>query len=358
MLSVFQIFKMILGVIVFVFVMTFFLRISDLYSGVGEKRIEFEIADAFDRVVKQTYTSGNPTTFNGFTEYEFLLYNTPKLLFGSSQKTLTIPVFMIADKAEMTLERRCEDYGWFRFCWVFAYSEGAQILFTPLDNRPADRDMIRTIIDMLPDSYDYGFCNGTDVRVNTKELFIVYLTTSLEGDTFQDCEFSLKDNVRLVTLGETDNLADFQLHPGGEISIQGNVVRSYVFGEIQERTFTDNDIVMIVTGGVPALDYKKEAFEKDLKTISRIMWERTKLVRDKTLEYNQQPCEQCATPYPKECGWKSYGTPPQTTPSTLYNAFISTLSSVHNAVDSGAYMNILEESVQEYEDLKDKGCEM
>jgi hypothetical protein len=82
MISVFQIFKMILGVIVFVFVMTLFLRVSDMYSGIGERRGEFEVVDSLDKVVMQVYTSGNPDVFSGFRDFELLLYRRSCLPLG------------------------------------------------------------------------------------------------------------------------------------------------------------------------------------------------------------------------------------------------------------------------------------
>jgi hypothetical protein len=349
MLSVFQIFKMVLGVIVFVFVITFFLRLSDMYSGTGERWGEFEVVDSLDKVVMQTYTSGNPTVFSEFRDFNLILYEAPKVIFSSGQKTLSVPVFMIPNNADITLERRCDDYGWFRFCWIFGYTDTTKILFAPVDNTEESRGTIIKIVNALPDSFEFGYCNDSNTpQKGTKGSFLDFIS-GIEGKSFEDCKLSFPDNTVLITMGKTSEIAE------NELVISGSTVKDSRNLLVQERTFSDDDIIPLVTGGIPALDYKKSVFERDLKASSRIMWERTKLVYDKILEYNWQACQECVTPYPKECGWVDYND--HTWPSTLYLNFISRLSSLYGMVDSGNYMNELMESKEQYELLKEAGCE-
>jgi hypothetical protein len=349
MLSVFQIFKMLLGVIVFIFVITFFLRVSDMYSGLGESRIDFETVDSLDKAVMQTYTSGNPTTFMVFRDFEVLLYDAPKVKFDAGQKTLSAPVFMIPDNADIVLERRCDDYGWFRFCWVFGHTDTTKIVFAPVENTPESRGMMVKIVNALPDGFEFGYCNASEKpKKGGKDDFLGFVS-EMDGKYFQDCELPLPENTVLITMGSTGSIAQ------NELVISGYTVKDNSTWIMQERTFSDDEIIPMVTGGIPALDYKRELFERDLKAASRIMMERTKLVYEKTIDYNVQPCPECVTPYPKECGWVDYDG--HEWPSTKYLGFISTLTALHGMVDSGDYMAKLEESEQAYEALKDAGCE-
>ncbi len=348
MISVFQIFKMLLGVIVFVFVITFFLRISDMYSGAGDKQLEFEIADAFDKAVKQTYMTGNPTTFTAFTEYELLMYNAPKMLFRTSQKTFTVPLFMVPAKTEMTLERRCEDYGWFMFCFVFAYSDTTKILFTPLENNGDTRSAIKSMVETLPEAFEFGYCNATEAKVSTRAAFLNYIVNDMPSKSFKKCEVEIEEDTRLVTFGSVSEIAE------NEIAITGSTVKGYVGDELESVSFSSHDVIPIVTGGVPALKYKKEKFKKELKASSGIMGERSKLIHSMMLEHNYMPCQECPTPYPIECGWLDDNTRET---SDLYLQFISTLVNLDSAIDAGSYESLLERSSGEYEALREAGCE-
>jgi hypothetical protein len=270
-------------------------------------------------------------------------------MFTSGQKTLSVPVFMIPDNADITLERRCDDYGWFRFCWIFGYTDTTKILFAPVDNSQESREMIVKIVNSLPDSFEFGYCDGINPpQGGTRGSFLGFVST-MEGKSFEDCGLSFPENTVLITMGETSEIAE------NELVISGSNVKDSWNMLVQERTFSDNDIIPLVTGGIPALDYRKSVFERDLKASSRIMLERTKLVYDKILEYNWQACQECVTPYPTECGWVDYNGQEHYSP--LYLNFISTLSSLHGMVDSGNYMNKLMESKEQFEALKEAGCE-
>ena len=348
MLSVFQIFKLLIGIIVFIFIMTFFLDITNMYSDIGGSQKEYAIADAFDKTARDVYTSGKSAQFSGFEDLDVLMYRPPALLFGS-QKTLSVPLFMIPDKANMTLERRCDDYGWFRFCWILAYSDRGVILFSPLENTDETRQEMENFVNALPDAYSYGFCNGTYAKVSTKQTFIGFINGNMAASTFEECDIEPKDNMRIIVFNDSEPSE-------GTIVVSGRQAKEPASDGAKVVVFTNADIPALVTGGVDAVLYRQDAFGSELRAATRIMLERTKLVSQKMLVHNAQPCIECATPYPKACGWVDIdGQPYQ---STLYNEFIVTLQSLGNAVGNGQYEDLLRQSVNDYENLREAGCEI
>lgn len=350
MISVFQIFKLLIGIIVFIFIMTFFLDITNMYSDLGGSQKEYSIANAFDKTARDVYTSGKSAQFSGFEDLKILMYRPPTLLFGS-QKTLSVPLFMIPDKTNMTLERHCNDYEWFRFCWLLSYSDRGVILFSPLENTESVRSEIIKFVDAMPDAYSYGFCNGTESKVNDKAGFSSFVENSMATKTFIDCTFTPEENMRIILFGDVSPSE-------GMLAISGYQAKESAGGEIKEISFTDADIPALVTGGVDGATYRQKLFSEELKAATHIMLERTKLVRSKMLAYNLQPCPECVTPYPKECGWKKYSeqAPQQ---SQLYSTFINTLKTLSDSLDSnGNYETLLQYSMVDYKSLRDAGCEI
>ncbi len=354
MLSVFQIFKMLIGVMVFIFIITFFLRITDMYSGIGEITGEYETAGLFDKTAVQTYTSGNPSSFPGFQDFEMVAYDAPKLKFSAGQKTMTVPVFMIPDKAEMTLERRCQDYGWFRFCWVFAYPDASGVLFTPIENTEASMNLIKDIVADMPENIVYGYCNGTLKKDGPKGSFLATADSEMTGKTYISCEASLGDKYRLVTVGpgsvEGENIV---IKPSTKTAYSVNML-----GKIEGMEFHDtSELHIFITGGVDAYRQFDELFRSELKTATKVMLERTILVKQMTQKANRQPCQECAPPFLKACGWTDYEGDVGGE-STLYKDFINSLNSLKSSLESdGDYRTGLENTATAYGQLKEEGCE-
>jgi len=353
MISVFQIFKMLIGIVIFIFVMIFFMQITDMYADVGERSGEYSFASDFDNAAMDVYISGNPGTFRGFGDAEHLRYEAPKLFFGSGQKTMSVPVFMIPDADAMSIERRCDDYGWFMNCYIFALPNASTFLFTPIDNTPEARENIKSVTEALPDTAYFGYCSGDGILRGNKTEFVKFIGAQMTSMSFSECTRVLPEDTRLVVFGEPEN------YTAGMISVHAGVVKSLVFDAVEEEPYAGtDDLIAAMTGGVPALKYKHEVFVKNLAVSASITRQRAMLVSSMFLETNVQPCLECATPKPKACGWTSYNGVPA--PSTLYTSFRNRLVALENMVSSGSYtavINVLGETAVIFEDLRSAGCE-
>lgn len=367
MLSTFQIFKMLLGVMIFVFILTFFLRITDMYTGVEVRGEDFETLDLFEKSVRQTYTSGNPGTFGDFDKLEFFLYEPPKIKSGLNQKTLSSNAFVILSKSEMNLMSNCSDYGWFSFCWVYAYPKALKLIFTPLENTPEDRVLVEDIVNTMPEDIEFAYCSGQDTGKGNKTEFLSHVTgtgpNSMRERDFTVCELEIPQDFRLVTITTDDSIepraSEIILNP------QTKTFREQVSGM---REFTDNvqdvirtgtyedasDVYFLLTTGKNALDFKDDAFRTEVGVAARIMEERMKLVSQSMMGLNIQPCNQCPTPFPTECGYIDFeGTEVVSQP---YSDMIDSLDELNDDIENGNDIN-LDDTMTGYEILKDVGCE-
>ncbi len=354
MISVFQIFRVLMGIIIFIFVITFFLRISDMYSATQTMGSKMEEVRAFDHTAMLVYSSGNPATFTGFESFETLVYEAPKIKYDTGQKTLSVPLFFIPEAGEISLERQCLDSGWFRWCAVLAFPKSSKVLFTPLDNTAASRQLMRDVVSNMPSNIEFGFCNGNDARTAGKADFLSHLD-GIAGTTYQPCDVSLPDHFRLVTIGAP---------PIPPSNLTANhIAIDMGMGELSEVVpsppapipYVDwTDIVAFITGGSKALGYKRSAFSMELAAATDIMYERSVLVSQRTKELNVQRCLECSTPMPAACGWTDYtGVEHE---SQVYKDFISSLADLKGVI-TGDYQSQLDDTALKYNELKNQGCE-
>lgn len=356
MLSVFQVFRIVIGSVVFLFVLMFFLRVGDMYSFTQEKSQMYDVVLSFDRHALSTYTSGNPVNFSGFHDFDSVVYHPPKLKSGAGEKTLSVPVLMIPSKDELWLERRCKDYGWFKWCWVYAVPESVKVIFSPLENSPRTRNLTLSIIKDMPSSVEFGVCNGSAVKAGDSAEFTNFVQGTLSNEavnSYIPCRVIPSETTKIVVLSGTADipLGAMQVDPSLNRDLKINTTDGII-----ERDYSDYlDIVAFIIGGVHAYDYKNDAFSSDLSASTEIMYTRTILVLQNMPEYNRQPCIECATPFERACGWTHYdGTPYE---SKAYRNFRISLQNLKNSIQQGNYQDELIETAQIYNLLKRQGCE-
>lgn len=367
MLSVFQIFKMLIGVVVFVFVITFFLQLAGMYSGVGGMGKEYDAVNSFDETLMNTYTSGNPGTFSTFGGFETIVYepplpeksgDLPKLKFSSGQKTLSVPAFVIASAGDMDMERICDDYGWFSFCYVVAYPQSMVVLFTAVKNTVQTRGMIKDVVESLPDGMKFGYCDGNTSLLppgeSTKEPFLSFVDSDMRAmEDFYPCELEFPDYYRVVTVGDDEaDEAEIVLSPAGPGSW------TLADRDSSLRLVNITDVAIFMAGGSDAMANKRELLREELSVAAGIMKERNILAERLVLEHNKEPCSGCPTLYPKACGYTDYDG--KVHKGTLYTDFGDELDALIRMIQtrrSDVIMKELSDTAAAYEGLVSGGCE-
>ena len=350
MISAFDIFRIVIGVIVFIFVITFFLRFADMYSGTASSGKAMEAVNAFEDTAQEVYASGNPSSFSGFQGFRTLAYDPPKIMYDSGQKTLAVPTLLVPSTGKLYLESRCAEFGWFGFCWVYAFPEGMRILFTFVDDSPASRQLARQALYYLPDSAQYGFCSSGEARAGGKADFISFLSGP-PGAPHQPCNATLPQYTRVIAIAPPPGLppgsaADLVVDTGAGLALEGGP-------DGAAANFTGPvELAVLVTGGKKALDYVKQRMSKEVTVSARIMMDRTRLVSQKMVALNRQPCVECATPFPEACGWTDSGGRQHA--SAAYEAFGDSLDALARPGDIWRALN---GTAQAYGLLESEGCE-
>jgi hypothetical protein len=360
MLNVFDIFKVLIGIVIFVLLITLFLRFSGSYSELGETGQQYDAVNAFDTLLRNTYTSGNPGEFGGFGKIE-VTFDPPgeprpsesaRIVFPSGQKTLSVPAFVMTGEGKMAASRTCDDYGWFSFCYVISMPMDDTVLFSPVTGLDGEKNIIRGVVESLPPGVTVGYCDGSD-------LLPAPDTGNGNRQNFLD------------TLGHT-------VIPCTAEIPEGYWLVSFSSGEVKERTVSvvsgvvsdssgDQDIIIeysdvtVALCGPGTLKHKRALFEKRLAMAASVMRDRTIIVQGKMKELNVEPCRGCPTPYPKPCGYMDIDGNEHESESALYPSFRTSLTELIAILTPGAppsqVISKLDVTAGNYKALEVGGCE-
>ena len=367
MFSVFQIFKMLLGIIVFVFIVTIFLQMSNSYTDLKQTGRQYSVAENFVYAVTQSYISGNPSEFEGFDDPETIFYDyVPEkgvsyIRFDAGQQIVAVPTFAILEKHYKILtERICDDYSWFTFCWVYAYPNEGRILFNPVTNTQDARDLMKDAIGKLPNNVGYGLCRNTQTMDLTKEDMLDYIDTTMPSQSYALCTIEIPDRDRLVIIGGPMSAPEkntINVNPSTKTITDTFPVSGNQESQVGTVTYrSPSEVSVAITSGKEAVELWRNEFKDELLVATKVAYERFDLVRLKTPSYNLQPCSQCATPYPTDCGWTDYED--HEVFSTLYENMKNSLLGLRSAITGGqAFEQALGDTVSDYEALKNAGCE-
>jgi hypothetical protein len=260
----------------------------------------------------------------------------------------------------MELERRCDDFGWFSFCYVFSYPEAGIVLFTAVENTQDSRDKIKEIVNNLPDDMLFGYCNGSVSQMpaaeNSKEAFLSYVQNGMDAmGPFSPCTAGLPGYARLITVGEDSagKNENVLTHSGPSWTLTD--------ADSESRGMLDvSDAALFLTGGSRALDNKRALLEGELTVAAGIMKERTLIVREALRNYNKEDCQGCPTEYPRVCGYNDYSGHQQE--GDLYTSLGFAIGSLQSALASGTsthaqILGSLAGTQTAYDALVQKGCE-
>ncbi|MFH0956260.1 MAG: hypothetical protein V1813_00195 [Candidatus Aenigmatarchaeota archaeon] len=359
MLNVFDIFKVLIGIVIFVLLITLFLRFSGSYSELGETGQQYDAVNAFDALLQSTYTSGNPGEFDGFGKMEYVTFDPPgeprpfdnaRIMFPAGQKTLSVPAFVMTGEGAMAAARTCDDYGWFSFCYVISMPMGDTVLFSPVAGSEQEEKIIMGVVGSLPPDVTVGYCDGDGYIIPSRKDFIGFVG---DREIVRACTEEIPEGYWLVS---------FTLDSPKErtVIVSGGTVMDYS-GD-QNVIFKDSDVAIALCGP-GSLGNKMAMLEKQLAVAADVMHERTILVRDDMLQLNVEPCRGCPTLYPKACGYVEYaddgdGLKHQ---STRYLDFVTSLSALENTLGSEHthedVIDSLATTSVNYKALEDGGCE-
>jgi hypothetical protein len=303
MLSVFQIFKMVFGVVASIVVLYFLITYAGSY-GESQKDVQRSlIMKNFRQLADDVYLSANPYDFDlskfGASIYFDATASPPMFRFGNNEMEVDTPVFFRQGES-LSVTRSALDYGWWSFAFVEAVPE-MTVVFNPLDVTDDAWTVMKNITSALPDTIQtstnvrYAFCGypGPSDVTTPLERFEFYTLLSdfdFEGTTFYDCLAAMETNYELVTVSSACSSG----YRGICVNQASGVF--YIHGSADGHPYNDGlDIAAAVIGGTyddgihgingEALYlYKQSALRKQMRLAAEITAGRARMMHDSLYE--------------------------------------------------------------------------
>jgi len=364
MTSTFEVFRILLSILIMVFILLVFLRIADMYMTLQTMKNKIQTVNAFEETVRQVYTTGYPATFQGFTGFETIEYdydgmgNSGRIKSDAGVKTLDLPVFFRPDReSSLALEKKCEDFGWWRFCWVNTVPKSMRIFFNPVTNTREARALILNISENFGQT-ELFVCNSTAVAPDlpySRDDFSYIMANLgyLPSSEIDVCDAYITEPSVLVIIGSVDSAPQPARQNIIIVDPASKKIRD--IGGIYEY-HDESDIAAFIIGGNSSLDFKKRVFNQSLEAAASVMKARSVLLNGKMKILNRPLCPECPPQlYPKECGGVSYNGIERS--DGLFLTFANSLDSLVQNLNSDEYWDELNAVNGVYTQLKSSGCE-
>ncbi len=275
MISVFDVFKIILGVIISVFILFILLRFAGSYTEIGESGRQVSIMVNLKKSIEDVYTTGISTDFETKESGLILGYRPPYIETRVSFVDMEpVPLFLVPGE-KLSINRNEYDLGWWKFYFIEVLPE-TNILFVPLDSEQTTLLLIGNITRFLPSTENTKIktkigigCNGTEFwfgweRYKFLDVILPRLmTTEMQLNKCENVEYFMDKGFRMVTLAKEASDADFVVKPLSEDM-------GYVYiktSEGQEEYIYKNglDIVALLLGGSRFYNYSNQKFFRELE---------------------------------------------------------------------------------------------
>jgi hypothetical protein len=277
MISIFQIFKIIIGVVISVFILTVLLRFSGSYMEIGESGKQVDILIDLKKTIEDVYTTGIPSDYEMQNfEKTIILYSPPTIITSISPLNLDpVPTLFVPGEI-ISVHRGEYDLGWWKFYFIEALPE-MKIIFSPLNNSDVVWNTIGAIVEYFPSTENVNTkvrfgscCNKTSYffLLDWERENFLYILPILPKELSESygCEFTvcqLPEDYTRVAISE-----DF-VETNVTLIVPIDNHTGFVYlntSNSSEKYFYKNpmDIVSLILGGRKFYDYMNKKFLKEL----------------------------------------------------------------------------------------------
>lgn len=356
---------MIFGIIVSVTLLYFLITYSGNYAGVQKDKQRADILESFAREARSVYLTGISTNFTYFSKYDF-----SSCFVNSTERSIPEIICLDSEVSGIPMEtpvifkpgqqvyigRDSLDYGW----WSFGVAEALPstvFVFNPADSTEAGWDVMRNIVEHLPDTSDdwsivkvtFAFCDGSQIlyvcggRPCDKSDFLSIISSGPMGASFSPCTADLGGKTAVTISSACGGAKGVCINPPNSKGV-GN---AFVEGSGKTYVYKDPlDLVALslggiekddfgVTGAEKIYDYKNSVLMPRLSLAAQVMSKRSVLVAGES---------------PSECGsvYIELAQALDKIPSSMDYASVSDMYSLNDNLNKakGIYQNLL-----------DMGCE-
>ena len=215
MTSLYEVFRLIFGLIVAGFIFVILINFISSYASVQESINRAEIMRNFLKTGADVYLTGNPVGFTQFGKADFSGVNEPVfettppegILSSTGKSPVYFPLFFALGD-EVFIDGGSLDMGWWTFRYVTAMPQ-TRIFFSPQVS--GQREFIRSVVSHFPNTeffsptVSFGICDGSEIRelcggsLCEQRDFIF----SLQDQVVQPCTVPIPENAVLVTIART-----------------------------------------------------------------------------------------------------------------------------------------------------------
>ncbi|MBI4176229.1 MAG: hypothetical protein HY518_03425 [Candidatus Aenigmarchaeota archaeon] len=302
MTNIYELFKMIFGIIASIFILYFLITYTAGYKDTQLASVRQSIVKSFITASENVYFSGIPFRFDEFRSQEFsyslsTAASQPQVEFGSGKAPVRVPLFFIEGE-ELAMARNEVDLGWWKFYYVLAVP-AVDIVFNLQDSSGESADAARDIASLFPDSDSpavrMGLCSGPRVDMYTKDQFARLDRGALSSAP--PCTASIGQDARLVIISSTCNPSQTArgvcVHPSAKLA--------YINGLSSAYNYKDSlDILALIIGGEgkdvfgsvkggQLFEYKNSMMRKELLLAAKMMRIRAEILSSELEECNYFP---------------------------------------------------------------------
>lgn len=380
MITIYQLFKIIFGLIASVFILFFLVHYTGIYITTQEDVMRVLIIQNFRKAVQDVYFTGNPINFSDFRRLDFTLHfdgqAEPPVMKSDVGETVFLTPMFFSPSDNIFIDRNHLDYGWFKFYFVEALPE-ISLIFNPLDTglwQDTDWELMENITALFPSTTGrapkarFGFCDG-DTLSDTWERYdfldspSAVLKQPHAATTFSLCNASMSWNQRLVTISQS---CSYNFITQG-ICIQPSDIYgigfAYINGSDSSYMYRDSldlaamiiggdgkDIYGISTLGESAYEYKNKIWRERVRLASMITGQRAQLIESELASLGIEELDECRTLYSSLKGILYFSS------NSVYNTlsqqdYYKSHSTVHSLLER------LGEAKSVYQDMVNRGCE-
>lgn len=298
MITVYQAFKIILGIVASVFILYFLLNYSGTYSqiqGTFQKNI---IMKNFLDISNNIYLTGIHLNYSDFSRVKMNMYYRPKeriLGFSGGSFSVRFPLLM-RPAGKLYIYRNSLDYKWWKFYFVEAFPD-MDVIFNPLEDDDDTWNFLIDVVGTFPSTSDtgpkvrFGFCDGNVIsEMFERDYFRGLLQDAIHSSDiyFEECNATLSKRHTLVTISQD---CDQYLTNNGICMKLPDKGIGYVFINSSDTAYVYKDpvdiVAMIIGGnekgvfGVLAEDlfiHKNNMFRNEMLTATKIIGQRAMIV--------------------------------------------------------------------------------
>ncbi len=219
-MEVYQVFKMIFGLIASGFVLYFLISYAGVYSGISGCTQQSAAVKNYLKTAEDVYLTENEVDFPDFGRLhftaEFEPWQTPpglKIQGETNCGSIAVTVPIISRPGDsIALDGRTIDVGWWRYRMAVGLPD-TLVVFAPLDSSPQTWEFMRDIAEAFPDTENtktkvqFALCDGDDIDAGvcgsqgcSKSDFSGVLAAT-EGDVQGECSAKLPKDALLISVG-------------------------------------------------------------------------------------------------------------------------------------------------------------